>query len=84
MKKLTPIQITVLQRLIPTIRAGGYLAVPEFADIATSKKLQHEWAITPLKALEKISLVERTPKKIGKASTWRITALGVEVALSPA
>lgn len=77
--KLTHGQVVVLDRLMRTISAGSVLTVPEFADVATSKKLVEEWAITPLKALEKRHLVERTPKKVGKASTWRITTRGVDV-----
>jgi hypothetical protein len=77
-KKPTPIQMIVLNRLMETLAHDTYLSVPEFADVATSRTLKEEWAITPLKALERMKMVERAQKKVGKASTWRITTLGVE------
>ncbi|MEY8800251.1 hypothetical protein AB9K35_08045 [Leisingera sp. XS_AS12] len=80
-KTPTPIQLRVLERLMATVAAEAYMTVPQFKDIATSKKLKEEWAITPLKALEKLKMVERTPVKAGKASTWRITTLGVSAVM---
>ncbi|MBW3243650.1 hypothetical protein KUV57_13330 [Epibacterium sp. DP7N7-1] len=80
-KKPSPNQMVVLNRLMETVASEAYMTVPQFADVATSSKLIEEWAITPLKALEKMNMVERTPKKVGKASTWRITTLGVEAVM---
>ncbi|MCW3782524.1 hypothetical protein [Defluviimonas salinarum] len=78
-KRISPIQLAVLQRLMETVAPDARLAVPQFADLATSQWGREEWAITPLKALGKAGLAERTPVKVGKASTWRITTAGVEM-----
>lgn len=75
--KLSPNQRLVLNRMMRTIAPGAYLTIPEFADIATTTKLQKEWATSILKALEKNELVERTDLVLGKATTWRITPAGV-------
>ena len=80
-KTPTKNQLIVLERLMSTVASGAYLTVPQFKDIATSKARPEEWAITPLKALEKLKMVERTPVLVDKASTWRITTLGVSAVM---
>lgn len=80
-KKPSPNQMIVLERLMGTVAAESCMTIQQFADVATSNKHVESWAITPLKALEKMKMVERTPKKVGKALTWRITASGVEAVI---
>ena len=80
-KPLTSNQKIILDRLLNTVGPDSHMTIPQFADLATCAKLQEEWATIPLKAMEKMGLVERTPMRVGKAITWRITTDGVGVAM---
>ena len=80
-KKLTKIQLSILQRL--AITSPGSLSVADFSSLATVRSGAKEWANSILKVLEKHKLVEKASIRFGNFSTWCITEEGQKVLLEP-